>query len=126
MLTVLINNKPVRFELDCGAKFTLILQDYFNSLNINVRVEHPDIQFCDYNKKPIAVLGLAMVTVQFNNHSIKEKLYIVSPGKALILGRSWIRALNIELKDADPVPVMSICPPVPVNAVDISADNIIQ
>lgn len=100
-VTVFLNNIPQRFEVDSGARFSLLAEDDFKKLNLNIPLEPSSIVFRSYSDHSIQPVGKISVTATFNGKQIQDAIYIVPPGHSPLLGRSWIRGLGIELKEID-------------------------
>lgn len=98
---VFLNGKPQQFEVDSGAKFSLLPVDYFEQLRLNVPIQASNVTFRSYSGNLIESRGKAKVSVQYKNREISEFIYIVPKGYAPLLGRSWIRGLGIELQEID-------------------------
>lgn len=100
--TVLINGKPQKFEVDSGSAHTLIPKADFQQLHIPLSCLEPtNIKFRSYTKEVFSPLGVASVRVDFNGVSSNEQLFVVPDGYNALLGRTWIRRLNISLNSID-------------------------
>lgn len=98
--TVLIENKPVKFEVDSGCGFTLLPISICNQIGIH-DLSPTFIRFRTYDSGIVKPLGMKKVAVTYNNVTSKETLYIVPSHFTAILGRSWIRHLNLVLNELD-------------------------
>ena len=104
--TVLIDDKPVIFEVDSGCGYTLLPYSEFLKLNLKGDLCPSTKQFRTYDNGIVVPLGTKNVSVTFKNKSCIETLYVVPSNFSALLGRSWIRRLSINLNDIDE-PVVS-------------------
>lgn len=89
------------FEVDSGAGYTLIPQKDFSKLNINAPVQKTNIAFRSYTGDIFVPLGVVNVNVKYKNKTSKEDMYVMSSDRAALLGRVWIRHLEINLSEID-------------------------
>ncbi|XP_054276450.1 uncharacterized protein K02A2.6-like [Macrosteles quadrilineatus] len=101
MVTVTINNKPQTFEIDSGARFSLISETDFDKLGLKVPLQPTPISFRSYSDHIIKPKGKVTVSVSYNTKSLNTDLFIVPAGHSALLGRIWIRGLGIELSEVD-------------------------
>lgn len=99
--TVLIDNKPQQFEVDSGAGFTLIPRKEFKKLQLNCQLQKSTIAFRSYTQQIFVPDGKARVQVKYNNTKSMEDMYIVPNEYEALLGRTWIRHLNVNLQELD-------------------------
>lgn len=100
-VTVLLNNKSMIFEVDSGAGYTLIPEDAFQKLNLNTLLKPTRQYFRAYTNDVFLPKGKATIEVTYKNRRSFEEIYVVPEGRAAILGRIWIRHLEINLEDID-------------------------
>lgn len=86
MLDVMLNNHPIRFEVDSGSKFTVIEETVYQKLQPVPKLLSTDVFLAAYDGTPLVVLGEALVHVTFHNRQFKTTLIVVQRGKA-VLGR---------------------------------------
>jgi transposase InsO family protein len=117
IVQVKINNKIQQFEVDSGAGQTLLNKSNFDKLNLNTKLQDTKIRFRSYTAGIFAPIGVTKVEVQYKELKSLETLYIVADNFTPLLGRSWIRHLNIQLQDIDTkkVNTSSILSVIPVN-----------
>ncbi|XP_054288024.1 uncharacterized protein K02A2.6-like [Macrosteles quadrilineatus] len=97
MITVNLNGKPQQFEVDTGAKFSLLAKNDFDKLKLDIPLETTNIAFRTYSGNIIKPEGKVKINVTYCGRCVKEELHIVPTGHEALLGRQWIRALGIEL-----------------------------
>ncbi|KAI5721049.1 hypothetical protein M8J77_015290 [Diaphorina citri] len=95
-VSVRLHNKVQKFELDTGSAVSILSRHDFEQLNLHTKItECPNIRFRAYNKQLIVPEGYVHIPITYNNKTIEDKLYIVSENFSPILGRIWIRKLDI-------------------------------
>ncbi|XP_054275019.1 uncharacterized protein K02A2.6-like [Macrosteles quadrilineatus] len=101
IVSVTINGKLQCFEVDSGAKFSLLAKNDFERLHLNVPVEPSRLAFRSYSGDIIKPEGKVSVSVSYKGKQFKGDLHIVPSGHDALLGRQWIRGLGIELCEID-------------------------
>lgn len=97
-VNVTISGKTKLFEVDSGAKFSFLAENDYNKLNLNLPLETFDVIFRSYSRNLIQPRGKISVNVAYNGKEINGELHFVPAGHSPLLGRQWIRDLDIELK----------------------------
>ncbi|CAB0007910.1 unnamed protein product [Nesidiocoris tenuis] len=104
MVTLEIEGKPFRFECDSGSKYTIIDLPTFNRLNLQCPLVKSNLNLRSYTGHRFQPVGQASIRVRYKGTSALAKLYVVSFEKPAILGRQWIRLLNImKLPDVNKI-----------------------
>lgn len=98
-----VEGKMIQFEVDSGAGFTLLPKDMFEKLQCNKKLEPCNLTFRTYTRQTFKPYGKVQVLVQYGKHHnpTLEELYVVPEGYDPLLGREWIRHLNIMLHEID-------------------------
>lgn len=100
--TLLIEGKPQTFEVDSGAARTLLPKYLFDQLELaHTKLQAPDIRFRSYTGDIFDPIGFAEVKVEYNTRTSTEKLYVVSNNFSPVVGRVWIRRLQITLAHSE-------------------------
>lgn len=99
--TVFLESRPFQFEVDSGAGLTLIPEDQYAKLGIANPVQPCSQMFRDYSGLIFRPKACVNVRVQYRDTVLNEVMYIVPSGRAPLLGRQWIRRLNIRLEELD-------------------------
>lgn len=73
-ITVYLNDKLQRMEVDSGAKFLIISKKDFDKLNLKMRLEPDNLVFRSYSGHLIPVLGKAFLKVKYRNKTISSNL----------------------------------------------------
>ncbi|XP_011690576.1 PREDICTED: uncharacterized protein LOC105451673 [Wasmannia auropunctata] len=100
-VNVLIEGKTQKFEVDSGAGLTLLPESAFKKLKLKAEMQRTTIQFRSYTSEIFAPLRYIQTQVEYKRKRSNETAYIVPDRFSPILGRDWIRHLNIELKEID-------------------------
>ena len=95
MILLLLNGKPVEFELDTGAALTCISKTKFSQLNLNdCKLIDSVKTLCVANGQTVNVCMIAKTSVKFNGTSHGEmNLHVVDSCFPTLLGRDWIERL---------------------------------
>lgn len=101
IVKVTLNNKPQSFEVDSGARFSLLSETAFNKLGLNIPLQPTSVSFRSYSDHVIKPKGKVTVSVAYKKNSIEADLFIVPAGHDALLGRMWIRSLGISLNEID-------------------------
>lgn len=93
---MILNGVKHDFELDAGSPVTIISKAVYDSLRLRCTIiPCPEVRFCSYDQESIQPTGYIRVTVTYKKKTSLEEMFIVSENFASILGRLWIRKLNI-------------------------------
>ena len=95
--SVSVNGTPVDFEVDTGAVVSCVSYSTYEKLCSPGDTLIPlKVTLRDYNKKPLAVSGVAMVTVMYNGQSKQLPLVVVKGDRASLFGRNWLRHIRLD------------------------------
>lgn len=100
-VTVTLNDQPQEFEVDSGARFSLLSETDFNNLGLRMPLQSTSVCFRSYSDHIIRPKGKVTLTVAYKDKKIDTDLFIVPPGHDALLGRGWIRGLQISLNEID-------------------------
>ncbi|KAI5753467.1 hypothetical protein M8J77_000457 [Diaphorina citri] len=124
LIDVTLNGKVQQFEVDSGAKFSLLSQNEFQNLYLNLPIEESHVAFRSYSGDIIKPVGKLRLKVAYAGKEIIGELHIVPNGHDALLGRQWIRGLGIELKiDSNST---NLAPTLQVQNNKISIDEILR
>jgi len=96
-----IEGEDVKFEVDSGSAYTLLPRDQFAKLNLNIPLLPTTVAFRSYTQNVFVPNGKIKVNINYNGNSIQDEIYIVPEEYVPLLGRIWIRRLQIDLKEID-------------------------
>ena len=63
-VTVMVDSKPLRIEIDTGATSSLVAESTFKELWPDKELNASKVRLCSYSGEPIPVLGCANVKVE--------------------------------------------------------------
>ena len=107
MIDLKIQDKKFTFECDTGSPVSIISQKDYGSLHLDLPLKETNIQFRSYTRHIFKPLGYVEVPVTFNDKKISGDLYIVPNYGSAILGRRWLRKLNINIHEVNEISVES-------------------
>lgn len=98
-VTVNIEKKQVRFEVDSGAAVTIVSKHFLKNNLPNIEIKKSNLQLIAYCKTTITVMGYAEVRVRYQNIIKVLRMYIVDTDREPLMGREWIRHLQVQLSN---------------------------
>lgn len=91
-----IQEKPVVFEVDSGAPFTIMPINSFNRIkNYLPPLERTGVKLQSYTAHPIDILGVTQVDVTYEGTTCNLPLIVVAQGSVNLAGRNWIYPLKL-------------------------------
>lgn len=93
-ITLNVNKKDVRFEVDSGSAVTLMSESDAKRLFKGETLYKTDLNLVTYTRTPIPLRGYIKVKIGNGNLVRKLNLYIVKVDKEPLVGREWILQLN--------------------------------
>ncbi|KAK9729888.1 hypothetical protein QE152_g15675 [Popillia japonica] len=107
--TAVVEGIRIKFELDTGAAVTLMRMKDFKNYFPNVKVISQVIQLTTYCGTKLDVFGYATVNVTYKFKLHPLCLYVVNSDNHPLLGREWIRKLNLDLTLPVEINKLSMC-----------------
>ncbi|XP_068140073.1 uncharacterized protein [Drosophila tropicalis] len=101
IVTIIINKRKCQFEVDSGSAITMIDEATFRYIWPTDRPNIQDcaLEFTDYQKNRIPVIGIVDTSVQYDNKYIPNlPLVVTSSGGSNLLGRNWFMPLGISIE----------------------------
>eukprot|EP00731_Ephydatia_muelleri_P002173 Em0001g2173a len=92
---VCINGSWIRMEVDTGAAVSIV--STYRGLR-SVTLKKSRVFLRTYSAEPLVVLGEADVEVQYKGQPLKLRLIVVKGDGPSLMGREWIRRMEIDWK----------------------------
>ncbi|KAK9693953.1 Zinc knuckle [Popillia japonica] len=97
IVDIIVNEKVVKMEVDSGSAVSIMCLNQFEKLFKNLKLGNTDIKLISYCKTPLEVRGVVSVMVKYKNIIQNLNLYVVQGNREPLIGREWIRVLQIDL-----------------------------
>ena len=94
---VCINGSWIRMEVDTGAVVSIVSECTYRGLR-SVTLKKSRVFLRTYSAEPLVVLGEADVEVQYKGQPLKLRLIVVKGDGPSLMGREWIRRMEIDWK----------------------------
>ncbi|XP_068140344.1 uncharacterized protein [Drosophila tropicalis] len=101
IVTIIINKRKCQFEVDSGSAITMIDEAMFRYIWPTDRpnIQDCSLEFTDYQKNRIPVIGIVDTSVQYDNIYIPNlPLVVTSSGGSNLLGHNWFMPLGISIE----------------------------
>ena len=95
-ITVRINDTPLTMEVDTGASLTLIPEQTLEQVLPNLSLSPSDAKLCAYMGKPIPVLGVLQVSVQYQGQQATLPLQVIRCSGPSLFGRNWLDTIRLD------------------------------
>lgn len=98
-VNVLIDDKVVNMEIDTGSPISAISEKVYKSIFSHIKLNQCDLILKSYDGARLIPLGYLEVKCKRNlqDDSKVLELYVFENGGLPLIGRSWIKALKIDL-----------------------------
>ncbi|XP_044764494.1 uncharacterized protein K02A2.6-like [Coccinella septempunctata] len=103
MVKIKIEDKLINFELDSGAAVTIMSHALFKKSFPKLEIHKTDLKLVTYCKRVLDVVGFSRVKCVYEGKLKHLNVYIVNTDRLPILGREWIRQLNIKLENLNKI-----------------------
>ena len=101
---MLLNDKPVRMELDTGAAVTIMSKRQQQALFPGASLHSSNVRLKSYTGEQVEVVGEMAVNVVYNNSEQKSlSLTVVSQEGPTLLGRNWLPHIVLDWKSISAV-----------------------
>lgn len=95
-LTLVLNGVAVRFEIDTGSPVSIISAQFFQRYFKECHLRKCSLNLVSYCDTNIRVLGVLDVIVDCCGVRANLPLYVVDSSKHPLLGREWLKVLNVN------------------------------
>ena len=83
-------------ELDTGSVVSIVDQETYRKKFSNCPLRWTKLKLQDYNKTPVAVLGVIETPVKYKFQTLTLPLVVVKGDKPNLLGRNWLFKLKLD------------------------------
>lgn len=118
--SIQVSNKHVRFEIDSGAPVSLININEYKASFTDCPLHSTKLKLISYCKTMLKVAGYIHVNVQYREVNTELNLYVVQGDRNPLLGREWIRKLNLNLQDCDSTDTISEVNTLKANSIEVA------
>ena len=98
-LTMDIDNKPLKMELDTGASVSLISAKTFATLQSSRQLQKSNTVLRTYSGEQIRVVGNIDVSVKYNTQVVTLPLLVIEGEGPSLLGRNWLKHIKLDWKN---------------------------
>jgi len=98
IVELLVNGKPVTFEVDTGAAVTILSQEVYHRVFPNLKLQTSSMLLKAYTGSQVQVEGEAQVNVSYGEQKGKFTLYVVKGNGSCLLGRNWLKHIRLDWK----------------------------
>lgn len=93
---VMVVNEPINFEIDSGASVSVCNEKFYETHLSNLKLDSSDFSLSAYTNVPIEPVGKVNVNVKYKGLNKNLVLYVIKNGAHPLMGRDWMKALQIE------------------------------
>lgn len=98
MVNVQVEGKALNFEVDSGACVSVINEQCYQDNFSSVELQSTNLVLSSYTNQPIKPLGKLSVLVKHGDVAKQLNLYVIAKGANPLMGRDWIRDLEVVIK----------------------------
>ncbi|XP_038064022.1 uncharacterized protein K02A2.6-like [Patiria miniata] len=95
-VTLHINDRPVKMEVDTGSAITLLSMADYQKFFPGEQLQPTKIKLQTYTGEQISPAGLLNAKVRYNNQEHNGKMYIIKGNSAPLLGRDWLAHIKLD------------------------------
>lgn len=96
-VSVLIENVKLNMEVDTGSAVSLISKKLYDKCFSKLPIQLTKTRLTSYTGEIIQLLGFIEVSVRYEYHNKKLNLFVIPNGGPSFLGRTWLKALNVDI-----------------------------
>ena len=95
---VLVNNQPLKMELDTGAAVSIIAESQLKRILPRIKLKPSKIKLETYTGEKMPVVGEVPVEVQYAEQTELLSFVVVAQEGPPLLGRDWLKCLRLDWK----------------------------
>lgn len=96
-MTVNINDKPLKMEVDTGSALSCISYSTYTKLFRDIPLKTCKLKLKFYDGSAVYPIGYLEINVEYRNKVKRLDLYVINKGSTSLLGRQWLSELCIEI-----------------------------
>ena len=104
-----INGRPVTMEVDTGAAVSLMSEKNWKDVLSGTPLKKSSLILQTYTAEQMPVVGECQVAVQYGDQQKMLTLYVVKGHGPSLLGREWLRSIQLDWKSIGQVTVGRDC-----------------
>ena len=95
-VTVEMDGKSVKMEVDTGSAISVIPKKKFDEIFLKRKLKSTDIILRTFSGEKLTPMGVTYIQVKHNNKMERLPLYVVQKGVAILFGRDWLRKKRLD------------------------------
>ena len=95
-VTVEMDGKSVKLEVDTGSAISVIPKKKFDEIFLKRKLKSTDIILRTFSGEKLTPMGVTYIQVKHNNKMERLPLYVVQKGVAILFGRAWLRKKRLD------------------------------
>ena len=123
-VTMNVNGRPLKMEIDTGAAVSIISTDTMKHLVPDATLKMTDVRMQTYTGQPMKVQGYLDVAVEYNGQAKDLRLFVVQEPGPPLLGKSWLEHIRLDWASIAKVAVHNLWKPVVEKHAAVFADEL--
>jgi hypothetical protein len=95
-VTVEMDGKSVKLEVDTGSAISVIPKKKFDEIFLKRKLKSTDIILRTFSGEKLTPMGVTYIQVKHNNKMERLPLYVLQKGVAILFGRAWLRKKRLD------------------------------
>ena len=100
-MEVQVDGQNLTMEIDTGAAVSIISEQELKKVLPDAEIKEMNVKLRTYTSERIPLLGVTQVTVKYGEQSRKLTLYVTKGDGPCLLGREWLRSIQLDWKTID-------------------------
>ena len=98
LVEVQVDGQELTMEIDTGAAVSIISEQELKKVLPDAEIKETNVKLRTYTSERIPLLGVTQVTVKYGEQSRKLTLYVTKGDGPCLLGREWLRSIQLDWK----------------------------
>ena len=95
-VTVIVDNTPIKMEVDTGASFTIISRSTHAEIFSSYKLKPTDVRLRTYTGDSLPIFGQFTARVQYQDQDIPLLFVVAGEDGPTLLGRNWLQSLRLD------------------------------